>query len=118
MASQLNARHSARVVILLVATFLLMWASVDARAQGKGNANSTSSTGNSSWEQAIAVLQAKVDQLTATVAQLQTALTAEIAARQTGDGTLQTNINSEAAAQHAPFRVGAHRFEPLRRSWK
>jgi len=35
MASQLNARHSARVVILLVAALLLHWASVDASEQGK-----------------------------------------------------------------------------------
>src|SRR5262245_52098371 len=84
MASQISARHSARVVIFLVAAFLLAWASVDARAQGKGNATTTSTNGNSSWEQAIAALQAKVDQLTATIAQLQTALAAETTARQTG----------------------------------
>src|SRR5215475_11613635 len=101
MASQLSARHSARVVILLVTAYLLMWASVDARAQGKGNATTTSTSGNSSWEQAISALQAKVDQLAATVGQLQTALAAETAARQTAEGTLQTNINSQAAAQAA-----------------
>jgi hypothetical protein len=102
MASQLNARHHARVVILLVAAFLLMWASVDARAQGKGNnANSTTITGNSSWEQAIAVLQAKVDQLAATIAQLQAALTTESTARQTGDTGLQSGITTEAAARAA-----------------
>lgn len=84
MASQLNARHSARVVVLVVAALLLLWASVDARAQGK-NTTSSSTNGNASWEQAIAALQAKVDQQATTIAQLQTALASEAAARQQGD---------------------------------
>jgi len=99
MASQLKARQSARVVIFLIAALVLMWASVDARAQGKGNATTTSTTGNSSWEQAIATLQAKVDQLAATIAQLQTALAAETSARENGDAGLQSSVNSEAAAR-------------------
>src|SRR6185369_4942 len=98
MASQLNARHNVRVVIFLIAALLLVWASVDARAQGKGNATTTSTNGNSSWEQAIAALQAKVDQLTATVAQLQTALAAETSARENGDAGLQSTVNTQAAA--------------------
>ena len=47
MASQLNARYNARVVIVLVAALLLLWASVDTRAQGK-NSTSSSPSGNSS----------------------------------------------------------------------
>jgi hypothetical protein len=100
MASKLKARHSARVVIVLVTALLLLWASVDARAQGK-NTSLTSPNGNSSWEQAIAALQSKVDQMAATITALQTALAAETAARQSGDTTLETNVNSQAAAQAA-----------------
>jgi hypothetical protein len=101
MASQLNARHNARVVIFLIAAFLLVWASIDARAQGKGNATTTSTSGNASWEQAISALQAKVDQLAATIAQLQTALAAETSARENGDAGLQSSLNTQAAAQTA-----------------
>src|SRR5215468_1059202 len=102
MASQLNVRHGARIVVLLVAAFVLLWASVDARAQGKSNAPSQqtgTTTGNSSWDQAIAALKAQVDQQAAVIAQLQAALAAETSARENADTALQAGANNEAAAR-------------------
>src|SRR5580765_5204795 len=107
MASQLNARQRTRIVIFLVAALLLIWASVDARAQGKysSNSSSTSTTGNSSWEQAIAVLQAKVDQQAAAIAQLQAALATETTARQASDAALQNSVSNTAAASQAAHQT-------------
>lgn len=106
MALQPRVRHKARTVIISTAAFAL-WASVDASAQGKNNVgqetaphlSTNSTTSNSSWEQAIAILQAQVDQQAALIAQLQAALTSEAGSRQTADGALQNSIANETAAR-------------------
>ena len=77
MPSHLGLRRAALTACLSI---LVIFSSVmTVRAQGKKptSSASTTTTGNSSWDQAIAVLQAQVDQQAALIAQLQSALAGE-----------------------------------------
>jgi hypothetical protein len=98
MASRLDLRHRALTVLTVVT--ILVWGS-DVRAQGKKTASSNTTTGNASWDQAISVLQAQIDQQAAAIAQLQAALGGETTARQQADTTLQNNVTSEVIARQA-----------------
>ena len=95
-------RVALRVLLSVVVIFL---SAPTVFAQKDKNENRTSSgattTGNSSWEQAIAVLQVQVDQQAQTIAQLQAALAGETTARQAADAALQNAINNEIAARQA-----------------
>ena len=106
MASRLDLRHKALTVVVTIVA-ILVWGS-DVRAQGKKTANSNTTTGNASWDQAISVLQAEIDQQAATIAQLQAALAGETTARQQADTTLQNNVNSEVIARQAAGFIAKH----------
>jgi len=80
---------------------------VRAQAKKATPSGSTTTTGNSSWDQAIAVLQAQVDQQAALIAQLQSALAGETTARQTTGTELQNAINSEVVARQAAVSAEA-----------
>src|SRR6476620_9379692 len=80
MASHLDLRRKALTVAVTIVA-ILVWGS-DVRAQTKKTANSNTTTGNASWDQAISVLQAQIDQQAAAIAQLQAALGGETTARQ------------------------------------
>jgi hypothetical protein len=104
MPSQSGWRRVALRVFLSILVVFLFAPTV--LAQSKKVSSGTTTTGNSSWEQAIAVLQAQVDQQAQIIAQLQTALASETSARQAADATLQASdaalqnaINAEAAAR-------------------
>ena len=99
MASRLDLRHKALTVAVTVVA-ILVWGS-DVRAQAKKTASSNTTTGNASWDQAISVLQAQIDQQAAAIAQLQAALGGETTARQQADTTLQNNVTSEVIARQA-----------------
>ena len=99
MASHLDLRRKALTVTVTIVA-ILVWGS-DVRAQAKKTASSNTTTGNASWDQAISVLQAQIDQQAATIAQLQAALGGETTARQQADTTLQNNVNSEVIARQA-----------------
>ena len=99
MASHLDLRRKALTVTVTIVA-ILVWGS-DVRAQAKKTGSSNTTTGNASWDQAISVLQAQIDQQAATIAQLQAALGGETTARQQADTTLQNNVNSEVIARQA-----------------
>src|SRR3954469_10355326 len=100
-----------RTALTLFLSILVVFASgATVRAQGKKPTTSTSSTttsGNASWDQAIAVLQAQVDQQAALIAQLQSALAGETTARQTSGSELQNAISGEVAARQAAVSAEA-----------
>src|ERR1051325_1194144 len=103
MPSHSGLRRLALRVLLSVLVIFLFAPTVFAQ---KKVVSGTTTTGNSSWEQAIAVLQAQVDQQAQMIAQLQTALASEPsarqaadAARQASDAALQNAINAEASAR-------------------
>ena len=99
MPSHPGVRRTAlRVFLSLLVVFL---SAATLRAQGKKVTSSASTTGNASWDQAIAALQAQVDLQAQTIAQLQAALAAETTARQFSATSLETAINNEAAARQA-----------------
>ena len=79
MPSQSGLRRLALRVLLSVLVIILFAPTVFAQ-KNKTVSSGTTTTGNSSWEQAIAVLQAQVDQQAQTIAQLQTALASETSA--------------------------------------
>ena len=99
MASHLDLRRKALTVAVTIVA-ILVWGS-DVRAQAKKTASNNTTTGNASWDQAISVLQAQIDQQAAAIAQLQAALGGETTARQQADTTLQNNVNSEVIARQA-----------------
>jgi hypothetical protein len=99
MASHLDLRRKALTVTVTIVA-ILVWGS-DVRAQAKKTTSSNTTTGNASWDQAISVLQAQIDQQAAAIAQLQAALGGETTARQQADTTLQNNVNSEVIARQA-----------------
>lgn len=111
MPSQSAMRRVALRVLLSVVVVFLFAPTVFAQKDKneKKASSGASTTGNSSWEQAIAVLQAQVDQQAQMIAQLQTALASEATARQQGDvNTLasanaytDTAFSTEAAAREA-----------------
>jgi len=81
---------------------LVLSGATEAQAQGngnvpRGNPRATTSLiddGSTAVKAQIAALHAELDQALATIAQLQTALTAEISARQAGDTTLANSIGA------------------------
>jgi hypothetical protein len=79
-------RVALRVLLSVVVVFLFAPTVFAQKDKNEKKASSgASTTGNSSWEQAIAALQAQVDQQAQMIAQLQTALASEATARQQGD---------------------------------
>lgn len=88
-------------VLWVLVLCLVLVGTVDIQAQGNGTgprsnprwaATTIEDDGITSVKAQIAALQLKLDQALVTIAQLQTALAAEVSARQTADTTLQNSI--------------------------
>jgi hypothetical protein len=101
MASHLDLRRKAFTVAVTIVAILVWGSDVGAQTKKTPSPSTSTTSGNASWDQAISVLQAQIDQQAAAIAQLQAALGGETTARQQADTTLQNNVNSEVIARQA-----------------